>query len=179
MFVDTRTVSIVLVLAHHGFFLSSLFLFTLLPRKLDLDPVHAPHECNLALSSCKQLNAYLVEIFIVSFKASLCQDFPVLLANKVALPASLNFESTAVYQGVELSHAEGHSVAELAQEVLKLEDSAKHVPVTSRLHLSALELTPPSLDAGGCIVCTVSVIDLGQLDVKLRCCATLRIELYR
>ena len=43
----------IFALCHHCLFLCSLFLFSLLSSKLNLDPVHSPNECNLALSRCE------------------------------------------------------------------------------------------------------------------------------
>ncbi len=176
MLADTGIVVIILVLLHHCLLFGSLFFFPLFPSELDLNSVHPPHECDLALCRSHQLISNLVEVLIVALDSLLRKVLSILLPHEVATPGALNLQGTSIDQGVEFTHAEVHPVSEFAQEVLELEHTAQHIPVTARLMLAPLELAPPSLNPCGRLVRTVSVIYGRQLHMKLTRRATLRIE---
>ena len=72
---------IVLALLIGSLLLRGLLLFSLLSCQLDLDPIHAPHECNLALSGDHDIVPDLVEVVVIPLKSPLGKNFTVLLSH--------------------------------------------------------------------------------------------------
>ena len=80
---------IVLALLISSLLLGGLFLLSLLPSELDFDPVHAPHECNLALCGHHQFVPYRIEVVIVPFESLLSEYLAILLPHPTRTIISL------------------------------------------------------------------------------------------